>query len=47
MQMAAEAEAEARMNKVTGTLAQALRKLAAGDFLCEVNEAMATLSQKG
>ncbi|MUO85307.1 methyl-accepting chemotaxis protein [Agrobacterium vitis] len=41
MQIAAEAEAEARMNKATGTLAQALRKLAAGDLLCEVNEAFA------
>jgi methyl-accepting chemotaxis protein len=41
LQKAAEAEAEARMNKATGTLAQALRKLAAGDLVCEVEEAFA------
>ena len=41
MQIAAEAEAEARMSKATGTLAQALRKLASGDLLCEVTEAFA------
>ena len=41
MQARAEHEAEARLNQATASLAAALRKLAAGDLLCEIKEAFA------
>ena len=40
-QARAEREAEARLNQATASLAAGLRKLAAGDLLCEINEAFA------
>ena len=40
-QRVAEAEAEARLNRATGTLAAGLRKLAAGDLACEIGERFA------
>jgi len=40
-QRRAEAEAEARLNEATGTLAANLRRLAAGDILCEIGERFA------
>jgi methyl-accepting chemotaxis protein len=41
MQRQSEADAEARLNQATGALAASLRRLAGGDMLCEVNEALA------
>ncbi|MCQ1836463.1 methyl-accepting chemotaxis protein [Neorhizobium galegae] len=41
LQQQTEAEAEARLSQATGALAANLRRLAAGDMLCEVNEALA------
>ncbi len=41
LQRTAEAEAEARLNRATATLALALRKMAAGDLVCEVEDAFA------
>jgi methyl-accepting chemotaxis protein len=41
MQARAEADAEARLSKATGTLAAGLKRLAAGDLLCEINEEFA------
>ncbi|KEQ02605.1 methyl-accepting chemotaxis protein [Pseudorhizobium pelagicum] len=41
MQRQSEADAEARLNQATGALAASLRRLAAGDMLCEVHEALA------
>jgi methyl-accepting chemotaxis protein len=41
LQQQTEAEAEARLTQATGALAANLRRLAAGDMLCEVNEALA------
>ena len=41
VQQRAEAEAEERLNKATGALAASLRRLAAGDMLCEIQEAFA------
>ncbi|MCO5731568.1 methyl-accepting chemotaxis protein [Rhizobium sp. SSA_523] len=41
MQRQSEADAEARLNRATGALAASLRRLAAGDMLCEVTEALA------
>ncbi|WP_117192478.1 methyl-accepting chemotaxis protein [Rhizobium terrae] len=41
LQRQAEAEAEARLNQATGALAASLRRLAAGDMLCEVDDALA------
>lgn len=41
MQEAAEADAEARLTRATSTLASALRRLAAGDLICEIEEAFA------
>ncbi|MCV3736293.1 methyl-accepting chemotaxis protein [Rhizobium sp. TRM96647] len=40
-QRRAEADAEERLNRATGTLAAGLRKLAAGDLLCEIDEPFA------
>ena len=41
MQARAEADAEERLNKATGTLAAGLKRLAAGDLLCEIDEQFA------
>jgi methyl-accepting chemotaxis protein len=41
VQRLAEAEAEERLNKATGSLAAALRRLAAGDLVCEIHEQFA------
>ncbi|MCF6371020.1 methyl-accepting chemotaxis protein [Rhizobium halophilum] len=41
LQRQAEAEAEARLNQATGALAASLRRLADGDMLCEVQDALA------
>jgi methyl-accepting chemotaxis protein len=41
VQRLAEAEADERLNKATGSLAAALRRLAAGDMVCEINEQFA------
>ncbi len=41
MQRQAEEEAEARLVQATGTFASAMKRLAAGDMLCEVNEPLA------
>ncbi len=41
VQRLAEAEAEERLNKATGSLAAALRRLASGDMVCEINEQFA------
>jgi len=41
MQRQSEADAEAKLIQATGALAANLRRLAAGDMLCEVNEALA------
>ncbi|MBP2558598.1 methyl-accepting chemotaxis protein [Neorhizobium galegae] len=41
MQRRSEADAEAKLTQATGALAANLRRLAAGDMLCEVNEALA------
>ncbi len=41
MQRQSEADAEAKLTQATGALAANLRRLAAGDMLCEVNEALA------
>lgn len=41
MQARAEADAEVRLTKATGTLAAGLKRLAAGDLLCEINEEFA------
>ncbi|PST20730.1 HAMP domain-containing protein [Mesorhizobium plurifarium] len=41
VQRLAEAEAEDRLNRATGSLASALRELAAGDMLCEIEEQFA------
>jgi methyl-accepting chemotaxis protein len=41
VQRLAEAEAEERLNKATGSLAAALRRLASGDLVCEINEQFA------
>jgi methyl-accepting chemotaxis protein len=41
MQRQSEADAEARLNQATGALAASLRRLAAGDMLCEVSEPLA------
>jgi methyl-accepting chemotaxis protein len=38
VQRAAEADAEARLNKMTSTFAAALHRLASGDMLCEIKE---------
>ncbi|MCO5157732.1 MAG: methyl-accepting chemotaxis protein [Aquamicrobium sp.] len=40
-QRRAAAEAEARLSEATGTLAASLRRLAAGDLLCEIGETFA------
>ncbi|SMC59735.1 methyl-accepting chemotaxis protein [Rhizobium sp. RU36D] len=40
-QKLAEAEAEERLTKATGALATGLKRLAAGDLLCEINEQFA------
>jgi methyl-accepting chemotaxis protein len=41
VQRLAEAEAEERLNKATGSLASALRRLASGDMMCEIEEQFA------
>ncbi|CDZ33236.1 methyl-accepting chemotaxis protein [Neorhizobium galegae] len=41
MQRQSEADAEAKLTQATGALAANLRRLADGDMLCEVNEALA------
>jgi methyl-accepting chemotaxis protein len=41
LQQTSEAETEARLNQATGALAANLRRLAAGDMLCEVKEPLA------
>ncbi|WP_105370085.1 methyl-accepting chemotaxis protein [Neorhizobium huautlense] len=41
MQRSTEVEAEGRLNQATGALAASLRRLAAGDMLCEVHEPLA------
>ncbi|NBB50951.1 HAMP domain-containing protein, partial [Rhizobium sp. CRIBSB] len=41
VQRLAEAEAEERLNKATGSLASALRRLASGDMMCEIDEQFA------
>jgi methyl-accepting chemotaxis protein len=41
VQRLAEAEAEERLNKATGSLAAALRRLASGDLVCEIHEQFA------
>ncbi|MGI8397629.1 methyl-accepting chemotaxis protein [Agrobacterium deltaense] len=41
LQQQAEAEAELRLNQATGALATSLRRLAAGDMLCEIQEPLA------
>ncbi|WP_394688442.1 methyl-accepting chemotaxis protein [Hoeflea sp.] len=41
VQQRAEAEAEQRLTTATGSLAQALRRLAAGDMTCEIEEEFA------
>jgi methyl-accepting chemotaxis protein len=41
MQRQSEADTEAKLTQATGALAANLRRLAAGDMLCEVNEALA------
>ncbi|MCM2292932.1 methyl-accepting chemotaxis protein [Allorhizobium sp. BGMRC 0089] len=38
VQRRAEAEAEKRLNEATGSLASGLRRMAAGDLLCEIHE---------
>ena len=40
-QARAERDADARLNQATASLAAGLRKLAAGDLLCEINDAFA------
>ncbi len=42
MQRAAEAEAEARLVQATSTFAASMKRLAAGDLLCELNEPLAS-----
>ncbi|MES5100320.1 HAMP domain-containing methyl-accepting chemotaxis protein [Agrobacterium sp. BA1120] len=42
VQRAAEAEAEARLVQATGTFAASMKRLAAGDLLCELNEPLAS-----
>jgi methyl-accepting chemotaxis protein len=42
MQRSTEAEAEGRLNQATSALAASLRRLAAGDMLCEVHEPFAS-----
>ncbi|WP_377299778.1 methyl-accepting chemotaxis protein [Rhizobium sp. SGZ-381] len=41
VQRLAEAEAEERLNRATGALAGGLKRLAAGDMLCEINDQFA------
>jgi methyl-accepting chemotaxis protein len=41
VQRIAEADAEARLNRATGALASGLKRLAAGDMLCEINDQFA------
>ncbi|QLF70871.1 HAMP domain-containing protein [Peteryoungia desertarenae] len=41
MQARAEAEAEARLTQATGTLAAGLKRLAAGDLMCEIDQQFA------
>lgn len=41
MQRQAEADAEQRLNQATGSLAASLRRLAAGDLLCDIEERFA------
>ncbi|MDN2579502.1 methyl-accepting chemotaxis protein [Aquibium sp. ELW1220] len=41
MQAQAEADAEHRLNQATGSLAASLRRLAAGDLLCDIEERFA------
>jgi methyl-accepting chemotaxis protein len=41
VQRLAEGEAEERLNKATGSLAAALRRLASGDLVCEIHEQFA------
>jgi methyl-accepting chemotaxis protein len=41
MQAQAEADAEQRLNQATGSLAASLRRLAAGDLLCDIEERFA------
>ncbi|OLP44477.1 methyl-accepting chemotaxis protein [Rhizobium oryziradicis] len=41
VQRRAEADAEERLNKATGSLATGLQRLASGDLLCEINEQFA------